>query len=80
MTIEEQAIALFELYTSLTYDPSNSKHKVLVTNIGQFMSNTSENTGLNSISLNGITESYMSNLPDYILKGLDKLAKKVKFL
>lgn len=80
MNNEEKAIAYFELYTSLDYEGTNIKHKAIVSDIEQFLANTGDNRGLNSISLNGISESYMSNLPDYILKALDKMSKKVKFL
>lgn len=80
MTNEEKAIAYFELYTSLTYDATNIKHKVVAADIAQFLANTSDNLGLQSISLNGISESNMSMFPDFITKALDKLAKKVKFL
>lgn len=80
MNNEEKAIAYFELYTSLTYDATNIKHKVVVADIAQFLANTSDNLGLQSISLNGISESNMSLFPDYIMKALDRLTKKVKFL
>lgn len=80
MNNEEKAIAYFELYTSLIYEGTNNKHKVIVSDISQFIANTSENLGLQSISINGISESNMSMFPDYITKALDRLTKRVKFL
>lgn len=80
MSNEEKAIAYFELYTSLTYEGTNNKHKVIVSDIAQFLANTSENLGLQSISINGISESNMSALPDYITKAMDRIAKRVRFL
>ena len=77
---EVKAIAYFELYTSLYYDNANYKHCVIVSDMAQFIANTSENLGLQTISLNGISESNMSALPDYITKAMDKLAKRVRFL
>lgn len=80
MSNEEKAQAYFELYTSLTYEDTNIKHKAVVSDIAQFIANTSDNLGLNSISINGISESNMSMFPDYILKALGAIKKRVKFL
>lgn len=80
MSNEEKAIAYFELYTRLMYDPTNIRHRVIVSDMAQFMTNTSDNLGLQSISINGVSESNMSIFPDFIMRGLDRLTKKVKFL
>lgn len=80
MTNEEKAIAYFEMYTNLTYDTANNKHKAIVNDITVFIANTSDNLGLASISLNGISESNMSAFPDFLLKAMDRVCKKVKFL
>lgn len=80
MSNEEKAQAYFELYTRLTYDATNIKHKVVVADIAQFLANTNDNLGLQSISVNGISESNMSMFPDYIVKALGEIKKRVKFL
>lgn len=83
MTTQEKAISYFEMYSNLTYDDTNLKHKTIVEDIAKFITNTTDNTGLQSISLNGINESYLTHFPDYILKAIDTIKKpktNVRFL
>lgn len=80
MSNEEKAIAYFELYCNVTYDSTNTRHKAIVSDMAQFMANTSDNLGLVSMSSNGISESNMSNFPSYIIQALANIKKRVKFL
>lgn len=80
MNNEEKAQAYFELYGSITYDDTNVKHKAIVSDMTQFISNNSNNIGLQSISLNGISEAYLTQFPTYILEAISTLKKRVKFL
>lgn len=80
MSNEEKAQAYFELYASVKYDSTNITHKAIVADMSQFLANTSDNLGLQSISLNGISESNMGMFPDYIVKALGAIKKRVKFL
>jgi len=77
---EEKAQAYFELYCGLVYDSANIKHKAIVSDMAQFIANTSDNLGLQSISVNGISESNMRMFPDYIVRALAAIKKRVKFL
>lgn len=83
MTTQEKAISYFEMYSNLTYEEANLKHRTIVDDIAKFITNTTNNTGLQSISLNGINESYLTQFPDYILKAIDTIKKpktNVRFL
>lgn len=79
MNNEEKAQAYFEMYSNLTYDDSNIKHKVLVSDMAQFISNNNDNLGLQSISLNGISEAYLTQFPPYILNAISSIKERVKF-
>lgn len=80
LSYEERAIAYFELYTGRTYNTTDVIHRVIVSDMSKFLENTNDNLGLNSITLNGISESNMSMFPDYIVKALGGIKKRVKFL
>lgn len=72
-----KCIAEFELLTSITYDENIPIHVSIVEDMAKFKDNQVDNLGLNSISLNGISESYQTNYPETILNVLARLKKKV---
>lgn len=71
---------IFENYTNRIYDENNKTHKVCVEEMAKCHKNREHNEGLTSFSGSGISESYESSYPKYILTMLDKLKKKVRLL
>lgn len=76
MTSREKAEALFSLYTGIT--DFESKHEVIIEQLTIYIENQ-EHTGLSSININGISESYIDDMPMYLRRALNKCIKNVRF-
>lgn len=79
----EVAKMVFEAYTNISYDDTNSKHKTIINEMAKCHKSKEGNEGLSSISISGITENYNEFYPYYIQVMLDSIRKpksKVRFL
>lgn len=72
--------AIFETYTRIPYDGTNNAHVVCVSEMAKCHKNRENNEGLTSFSGSGISESYESSYPKYIIMMLEKFRKKVRLL
>ncbi|MCI2000273.1 MAG: hypothetical protein LKJ75_05110 [Clostridia bacterium] len=71
---------IFETYTGVSYDSTNNAHVICVSEMAKCHKNRENNEGLVSFSGSGISESYESLYPKYIIVMLEKFRKKVKLL
>ncbi|HCT64459.1 MAG TPA: hypothetical protein DIC60_04195 [Lachnospiraceae bacterium] len=76
----ETCKTIFETYTSISYDSTNNAHVVCVSEMAKCHKNRENNEGLTSFSGSGISESYESSYPKYIIMMLEKFRKKVRLL
>ena len=79
----EVAKAVFEAYTNIAYDETNTKHLTIIQEMAKCHKSKEGNEGLNSISISGISENYNEFYPYYIRVMLDSVAQpksKVRFL
>ncbi|KAF5056423.1 hypothetical protein DSECCO2_367490 [anaerobic digester metagenome] len=79
----EVAKAVFEAYTNIIYDETNTKHLTILQEMAKCHKSKEGNEGLNSISISGTTENYNEFYPYYIRVMLDSVAQpksKVRFL
>ena len=66
------------LITKKTYDALTMDN--LLIDMVLVKLNLKGNEGINSVSYNGIAETFLPNYPNYILRQLDSLKKRVKLL
>ncbi|MGE4213600.1 MAG: hypothetical protein AB7E42_02325 [Anaerotignaceae bacterium] len=71
---------IFETYTGIAYDTTNNGHIVCVAEMAKCHKNRENNEGLTSFSGSGLSESYESSYPKYIIMMLEKFRKKVRLL
>lgn len=79
----EVAKAVFEAYTNISYNGTNTNHLTIVQEMAKCHKSKEGNEGLNSISISGISENYNEFYPYYIRVMLDSVAQpksKVRFL
>lgn len=76
----EIAKVIFEAYTRISYDGRKTNHKICVQEMAKCHKNREHNEGLTSMSASGISESYESLYPKYIITMLNSLKKKVRLL
>ncbi len=71
---------IFETYTGIAYDTTNNAHVVCVSEMAKCHKNRENNEGLTSFSGSGLSESYESSYPKYIIMMLEKFRIKVRLL
>ena len=67
---------IFETYTKIPYDETNKSHEICVSEMAKCHKNRENNEGLTSFTGSGLSESYESLYPKYIIMMLEKFRKK----
>lgn len=80
MDLKAKCVAEFEYITGIGYDDSIPIHVSVVDDMTAHKASQQGNEGLNSISLNGISESYQTGYNANIMRILMSLKKRVKIL
>lgn len=80
MDLKAKCIAEFKHITGVEYNDSIPIHVSVVEDMIAHKQSQQGNEGLNSISLNGISESYQASYNNNIMRILMSLKKRVKIL
>jgi hypothetical protein len=71
---------IFKAITNVEFDNTNNLHSSIVEEMAKCHKNMKNNEGIASISISGISTTYNTFYPFYIIKMLDRVRKRVRFL
>ena len=76
----EDVIVIFEILTHTTYDTDNEKHVKCVDALMRYHNDADVKENLKSLTIGRIREDYSEDYPKYILRMIDQIKKRVKFV